>query len=74
MFRPRLTLSTAMANSPSSVETGTMLAARYATDGAGAGLLEVVEIPRPTPAPGEVLVRVRVSGADTHKMHGVNMN
>ena len=40
----------------------TMLAARYATAGPDAGSLEVAELPRPQPGPGQVLVRVAVAG------------
>jgi len=42
----------------------TMLAARYPTSGPHRGRLEVVEIERPSPGPGEVLVRVAVSGVN----------
>ena len=42
----------------------TMLAARYATSGPDAGTLEVVELPRPRPGPGEVLVRLAVAGVN----------
>ena len=42
----------------------TMLAARYPTVGSDQGALSVTEMPRPAPAPGEVLVRVRVSGVN----------
>lgn len=42
----------------------TMLAARYPTVGSDQGTLSVTEMPRPAPAPGEVLVRVRVSGVN----------
>jgi NADPH2:quinone reductase len=42
----------------------TMRAARYATGGPDAGRLEVVDLPRPDPAPGEVLVRVAVAGVN----------
>jgi NADPH2:quinone reductase len=41
-----------------------MLAARYPTGGGAPGTLAVAEIARPEPAPGEVLVRVRVSGVN----------
>ena len=41
-----------------------VLAARYETAGPRMGELEIVEIPRPDPGPGEVLVRVRVSGVN----------
>ena len=41
-----------------------MLAARYPTTGPQAGVLEIAEIDRPTPGPGEVLVRVAVSGVN----------
>jgi len=41
-----------------------MLAARYATSGPDAGVLEVVEVPRPEPGPGEVLVRLAVAGVN----------
>ena len=41
-----------------------VLAARYDTSGPRMGELEIVEIPRPDPAPGEVLVRVRFSGVN----------
>ena len=41
-----------------------MLAAQYETSGPRLGALELVELPRPDPAPGEVLVRVRVSGVN----------
>jgi NADPH:quinone reductase len=42
----------------------TMLAARYPTAGSDQGTLSVTEMPRPAPACGEVLVRVRVSGVN----------
>jgi NADPH:quinone reductase len=42
----------------------TMLAARYPTAGSDHGTLSVTEMPRPAPARGEVLVRVRVSGVN----------
>jgi NADPH2:quinone reductase len=42
----------------------TMLAAQYATSGPALGELEIVELPRPVPGPGEVLVRIRVSGVN----------
>ena len=42
----------------------TMLAARYPTAGSDQGTLSVTEMPRPAPARGEVLVRVRVSGVN----------
>jgi NADPH2:quinone reductase len=42
----------------------TMLAARYSTAGPDQGALSVTEMPRPAPAHGEVLVRVRVSGVN----------
>jgi NADPH:quinone reductase len=42
----------------------TMLAAEYETSGPRLGELELVELPRPEPAAGEVLVRVRVSGVN----------
>jgi NADPH:quinone reductase len=41
-----------------------MLAARYDTAGSQAGLITIVEMERPEPAQGEVLVRVRVSGVN----------
>jgi NADPH:quinone reductase len=41
-----------------------MLAARYDTAGSQAGLIRTVEMERPEPAQGEVLVRVRVSGVN----------
>jgi NADPH2:quinone reductase len=41
-----------------------MLAAQYRTAGPDPGALSVTEMPRPEPAPGEVLVRVRVSGVN----------
>jgi len=41
-----------------------MLAAQYPTTGPDAGRLEVVELPVPAPGPGEVLVRVHVSGVN----------
>lgn len=41
-----------------------MLAAGYPTTGPGAGVLELRELPRPEPAPGEVRVRVAVSGVN----------
>jgi NADPH2:quinone reductase len=41
-----------------------MLAARYPTAGPHAGELELVELPRPEPGPGEVLVRIAVSGVN----------
>jgi NADPH:quinone reductase len=42
----------------------TMLAARYPTSGPSAGTLEVVEIPRPEPGPGQVVVRMAVAGVN----------
>jgi len=41
-----------------------MLAARYATAGPDAGVLEVVEVPRPQPGPRPVLVRIAVAGVN----------
>jgi NADPH2:quinone reductase len=41
-----------------------MLAARYATSGPQAGVLEIAEIDTPTPGPDEALVRVAVSGVN----------
>jgi NADPH2:quinone reductase len=41
-----------------------MLAARYATTGADAGALEIVELPQPQAGPGEVLVRIAVAGVN----------
>ena len=41
-----------------------MLAACYSTSGPAAGKLDVRELPDPSPAPGEVLVRVAVSGVN----------
>jgi NADPH2:quinone reductase len=41
-----------------------MLAARYPTVGSDRGTLSVTEMPRPAPARGEVLVRVRVSAVN----------
>lgn len=41
-----------------------MLAARYPTAGPQQGELELADIPRPEPAPGEVLVRVVVAGVN----------
>ena len=41
-----------------------MLAAQYATSGPHAGEIELVELERPEPRAGEVLVRVRVSGVN----------
>lgn len=41
-----------------------MLAARYATSGAEAGALEIVELPKPQAGPGEVLVRIAVAGVN----------
>ncbi|MGH3327914.1 MAG: NADPH:quinone reductase [Streptomycetales bacterium] len=41
-----------------------MRAARYLTAGPRRGQLEIVERERPVPGPGEVLVRVRVSGVN----------
>ena len=41
-----------------------MLAARYPTAGPRAGVLEIAEIDQPSPGPGEVLVRVAVSGVN----------
>ncbi len=45
-------------------QSDTMLAARYPTAGSDQGTLSVTEMPRPTPAREEVLVRVRVSGVN----------
>ena len=42
----------------------TMLAARYPTSGPDAGKLEVVEVSRPEPGPGQVLVRIAVAGVN----------
>jgi NADPH2:quinone reductase len=41
-----------------------MLAARYETTGPAHEVLRVEEVPTPQPGPGEVLVRVRVSGVN----------
>jgi NADPH2:quinone reductase len=41
-----------------------MLAARYPTSGPQAGALEIAEIDTPTAGPGEVLVRIGVSGVN----------
>ena len=41
-----------------------MRAARYATSGPRAGEVELVDVAAPEPGPGEVLVRVRVSGVN----------
>jgi NADPH2:quinone reductase len=41
-----------------------MLAARYATQGPDAGQIRIVDLPVPEPGPGEVLVRVEVSGVN----------
>jgi len=41
-----------------------MIAARYATSGADAGTLEIVELPRPEAGPGQVLVKVAVAGVN----------
>jgi NADPH2:quinone reductase len=41
-----------------------MLAARYPTSGPDRGRIEIAEIDRPQPGPGEVLVRVAVSGVN----------
>jgi NADPH:quinone reductase len=41
-----------------------MLAARYPTSGPEAGVLELVELPKPAPGAGEVLVLVGVSGVN----------
>jgi NADPH:quinone reductase len=41
-----------------------MLAARYPTSGPARGRIEIAEIDRPQPGPGEVLVRVAVSGVN----------
>jgi NADPH:quinone reductase len=41
-----------------------MLAAEYPTTGPDAGRLRIAEIDKPEPGPGEVLVRVRVSGVN----------
>lgn len=54
-----------MAKHPSpSTAAGTMRAVRYSTSGPASGRLEPVELDRPAPGPGEVLVRVRVSGVN----------
>ena len=42
----------------------TMQAARYATSGPDAGTLEVLELPRPRPEPGQVLVRLAAAGVN----------
>lgn len=51
-----------------------MLAAQYETSGPERGVLRVVELERPQPGPGEVLVRVRVSGVNPtdvgSRLHG----
>jgi NADPH2:quinone reductase len=41
-----------------------MIAAQYETSGPRVGELELVELPRPAAAPGEVLVRLRVCGVN----------
>jgi len=41
-----------------------MLAAQYETSGSRAGEIAIVELERPRPGPGEVLVRVRLSGVN----------
>jgi NADPH2:quinone reductase len=41
-----------------------MLAARYETTGAARDVLRVEEVPRPDPGPGEVRVRITVSGVN----------
>jgi NADPH2:quinone reductase len=41
-----------------------MLAAQYPTSGPAAGTLSLAEIPKPEPAPDEVLVRLRYSGVN----------
>ena len=41
-----------------------MRAAQYATSGPRRGEIELVELPHPAPGPGEVLVRVAVSGVN----------
>jgi NADPH:quinone reductase len=41
-----------------------MRAVRYFTSGPASGRLELVELERPAPGPGEVLVRVRLSGVN----------
>jgi len=41
-----------------------MLAAQYETAGPRAGEIRIVELPRPSPGPGEVLVRVLTSGVN----------
>lgn len=46
------------------MSTSTMIAAQYATSGPDAGRIELAELPRPVPAPGEVLVRVRFYGVN----------
>jgi NADPH:quinone reductase len=46
------------------MRANTMLAARYRTSGSDAGRLEVVEVPRPHPGAGEVLVRVAIAGVN----------
>jgi NADPH2:quinone reductase len=43
---------------------GTMIAAQYATAGQNAGRIALVELPRPVPAAGEVLVRMRLYGVN----------
>jgi NADPH2:quinone reductase len=55
----------------------TMIAAQYATAGPHAGEIELVELARPTPAPGEVLVRVRFYGVnptDVRSQEGRSFN
>jgi len=43
---------------------GTMVAAQYETAGPNAGRIELVDLPRPLPAAGEVLVRMHLYGVN----------
>lgn len=46
------------------MSTEMMIAAQYDTGGPAAGMIELRELPRPAPGPGEVLVRVRFYGVN----------
>ena len=46
------------------MSSATMTAAQYETTGSRAGQIELVELPRPVPGAGEVLVRVRFYGVN----------
>ncbi|HXR13328.1 MAG TPA: NADPH:quinone reductase [Solirubrobacteraceae bacterium] len=54
-----------------------MVAAQYATSGPRSGVIELVDLPRPSPAAGDVLVRVRLYGVnptDVRSQEGRSFN